>query len=108
MHESGRPTEDLVTAAEEGVVELVAADAAERLAGVCEGWPADRFRALVLDIALVRLHHGISRAELEAMRRRSELRQRTAHRDAITPPPSLPPPARRFPVAPDPSASAPP
>ena len=109
MSDGGRLTGELVTGADEDAVEVVAADAAERLACVCVGWPAERFRSLVLDVALVRLHHGVPRAELESIRHRLELRQRTVHRDAVRPPPlPLPPPSRGYPAAPDPSASAPP
>ena len=107
MSDGGRLTEELVTDAEDGAVEVVAADAAERLACVCAGWPAERFRSLVLDVARVRLHHGITRPDFDVLRREHEARQRAAHRDVIMPP-SVPRPARRYPVSPDPSASAPP
>ena len=106
MSEDGRPAEELVTAADVGAIEVVAADAAERLACVCGEWPAERFRELVLDVARVRLHHGVPRAEYEVMRREWEARQRAAHRD-VTPPPVSLPPLRGYPAAPDRSASAP-
>jgi hypothetical protein len=108
MSDDRRLTEELVTDAEAGAVEVVAADAAERLACVCAGWPADRFRSLVLDVARVRLRHGVPRAQFEALRRDGEIRQRAAHRAAITPPPAALTQARRFPASPGPSASAPP
>lgn len=108
MSDDGRLTEELVTDAEAGAVEVVAADAAERLACVCAGWPADRFRSLVLDVARVRLHHGVTRAQFESLRRDHEVRQRVAHRDVVTPPPEPLPLPRRYPASRDRSASAPP
>jgi hypothetical protein len=107
MSEDGRPAEELVTAADVGAIEVVAADAAERLARVCGEWPAERFRELVLDVARVRLHHGVPRAAYEVMRREWEARQRAARRDDVTPSPVSLPPLRGYPAAPDRSASAP-
>jgi hypothetical protein len=107
MSESHRPSEDLVTADDAGAAEVVAAEAAERLASICAGWPADRFRALVLDVARVRLHHRPPRAEFVAMQRQTEARRRAAARPAITPPPVPLPSPRGYPAAQDPSASAP-
>ena len=103
---------ELVTAAEEGALEVVADDAARRLAVVCAGWPADRFRELVAHVAAVRLHYGIPRVEYDAllrawMARRAAERRRTPDDVVMPPPVELPPQARGFPAVRDRPASAP-
>jgi hypothetical protein len=110
MSEIGRMAGELVTATEAGAIEVMAAQAAERLAGVCEGWPADRFRALVLDVARVRLRYGVPRAEYEALRREWERRALAVPEQApadVRPPMQLPSAARGFPAALDRPANAP-
>jgi hypothetical protein len=110
MSEIGRSAGELVTATEAGAIEVMAAQAAERLAGVCVGWPADRFRALVLDVARVRLRHGIPRAEYEVLRREWERRSSAAPPVPLADvrlPTALPTDARGSPAALDRSASAP-
>src|SRR5688572_24618380 len=86
MSDVGRMAGELVTATDAGAVEVVAAQAAERLAGVCPGWPADRFRALVLDGARARLRFAVPRAEVEARIREWERRSPATHHDVLLPP----------------------
>jgi hypothetical protein len=105
MSDFGPTTGDLVTATEAGAIEAVAAQAAERLAGICAGWPPDRFRALVLDVARVRLHFGIPRAEFESLLHAQA--SAPAPPADVSPPMRLPPATRGFPAFPDRPASAP-
>ncbi len=97
---------DLVTAAEAGAIEVVAAHAAERLAAVCAGWPSDRFRSLVLDVARVQLRFGIPRAEFESLRREWERRALATHHD-VAPPAQLPEPLAVLAIEPPVPATAP-
>ena len=83
MSDVDRMAGELVTATDAGAIELVAAHAAERLAGICEGWPADRFRRLVLEVARVRLRFGIPRAEYEMLRLEYERRSAATHHDVV-------------------------
>jgi hypothetical protein len=66
------PDRAVVTDADDGALEIVEADVAERLRPVCTDWPDDRFRLLVHDVAVSTLRFGIARATFETLRKRYE------------------------------------
>jgi hypothetical protein len=70
------PERAVVTDADDGALEIVEADVAERLRPVCTDWPEDRFNRLVHDVALSTLRFGIARATFELLRKRYQDTQR--------------------------------
>jgi hypothetical protein len=79
------PERAVVTDADDGALEIVEADVAERLRPVCTDWPDDRFQVLVHDVALSTLRFGIARATFELLRKRYH-----ETRPAPDPPPTRP------------------
>ena len=53
---------------ESKLLAVLECEAAERLRVICRHFPEDRFRALIFDVALVRLKYDMARGTLEFLR----------------------------------------